>query len=240
MLRNLETGDPVEMLDALFAESRVAEGRPWVMLNMVESIDGATAVGGGATGLNDADDRALFLALRSVADVVMMGAQTVRSEGLGPVRMSEEMMAHRTNAGIEGEPTMVILTRSLDIEPGHRVFSDPARAPVILTSVDADPEKAAALGEVADVRQVESLDGNGIVGALGKASVILCEGGPTLNSHLVAAGVVDEIDLTISPMLAMGESKRIASGPVLDPPQEMALDRAWAGDRSLFLRYVRP
>ena len=239
MLRNLETGGPVEMLDALFAESRAVEGRPWVMLNMVESIDGATAVGGGATGLNDADDRALFLALRSVADVVMMGAQTVRSEGLGPVRMSEEMRAQRAAAGIDGEPTMVILTRSLEIEPDHRVFSDPARAPIVLTSVDADADKVSALSRVADVRQIESLDGNGIVDAMGEANVILCEGGPTLNSHLVAAGLVDEIDLTVSPMLAMGESKRIASGPVLDPPQEMALDRAWVGDRSLFLRYVR-
>lgn len=240
MLRNLETSGTVEMLDTLFAEIRAGEGRPWVMLNMVESIDGATAVGGGATGLNDADDRALFLALRSVTDVVMMGAQTVRSEGLGPVRMTEEMMQHRAAAGLEGEPTLVILTRSLDIEPEHRVFSDPSRSPVILTSVDADPEKVATLAEVADVRQIESLDGNGIVDALDWANVILCEGGPTLNSHLVAAGVVDEIDLTISPMLAMGESKRIASGPVLEPPQEMTLSRAWMGDRSLFLRYVRP
>lgn len=206
---------------------------------MVESIDGATAVGGGATGLNDEDDRALFLALRSVSDVVMMGAQTVRSEGLGPVRMTDEMMAKREAAGLKGEPTMVILTRSLAIEPDHRVFSDQTRRPTILTSVDADPSKVEALAQVADVKQVESLDGHGIVDALDWASVILCEGGPTLNSHLVAAGVVDEIDLTISPMLAMGESKRIAMGPVLDPPQEMRLDRAWAGERSLFLRYLR-
>ena len=62
------------------------------MLNMVTSIDGATAVGGGASGLNDPDDRALFLALRALADVVLVGAQTVRSENLGPVRMTDEMM----------------------------------------------------------------------------------------------------------------------------------------------------
>ncbi len=222
----------------LFSEKRVATGRPWVMLNMVESVDGATAVGGGATGLNDADDRALFLALRSVADVVMMGAQTVRSEKLGPVRMTEEMMSHRDAAGFEGEPTMVILTRSLAIEADHRVFSDPERRPTILTGVDADLAKVEQLSQVADVVQAESLDGHGIVGALDWASVILCEGGPTLNSHLVASGVVDEIDLTLSPMVAMGESKRIASGPALEPPQEMKLDRALLGDRSLFLRYL--
>ncbi len=226
------------MLEMLFSESRAASGRPWVMLNMVESVDGATAVGGGATGLNDADDRALFLALRAVADVVMMGAQTVRSEKLGPIRMTEEMMSYRKAAGLEGEPTMVILTRSLDIEPDHRVFSDQKRRPTILTGEEADPLKVERLGHVADVVQIPSLDGNGIVDALDWASVILCEGGPTLNSHLVAAGVVDEIDLTLSPMVAMGESKRIASGPALDPPVEMRLDRALVGDRSLFLRYL--
>ncbi|MFQ5524119.1 MAG: dihydrofolate reductase family protein [Acidimicrobiia bacterium] len=95
MLRRLQTGEPVDLLEMLFSEERRNSGRPWMMLNMVESVDGATAVGGGASGLNDADDRDLFLALRSVADVVMVGAQTVRSENLGPVRMNDEMMRHR-------------------------------------------------------------------------------------------------------------------------------------------------
>lgn len=239
MLHRLDTGEPVDVLPMLFSESRVSSDGPWVMLNMVVSVDGATAVDGGASGLNDADDRALFLALRAVADVVMMGAQTVRSENLGPVRMNEEKMRHREKAGMKGEPTLVILTRSLNIEPEHRVFSDQTRRPTILTGLDADPEKVAVLGEVADIRQIESLDGNGIVSALDSASVILCEGGPTLNSHLAAAGVVDEIDLTLAPLLAMGESKRITSGVELDPPTRMRLDRALQGDLSLFLRYVK-
>jgi 5-amino-6-(5-phosphoribosylamino)uracil reductase len=239
MLRCLETGEPVDMLQLLFSEKRPGSGRPWVMLNMVESVDGATAVGGGASDLNDPDDRALFLALRAVVDVVMMGAETVRSESLGPIRMSDEMMRHRREAGLEGEPKMVILTRSLNIDTRHRVFSDQTRRPTILTGVDADPDGVRVLGEVADVVQIDSLDGKGVVEALHPAEVILCEGGPTLNSHLVAAGVVDEINLTIAPMLAMGESKRIASGPALDPPTPLRLDRILAGDRSLFLRYVR-
>jgi riboflavin biosynthesis pyrimidine reductase len=239
MFRRLDTGEPLDLLPSLFAEGRGTSGRPWVMLNMVESVDGATAVGGSASGLNDEDDRTLFLALRSVADVVMMGAQTVRSENLGPVAMSDEMMDHRRAAGLEGEPTLVILTRSLDIDPEHRVFSDQARRPTILTSVDADPGGVAALSRVADVVQVEVVDGRSIVDALGGASVILCEGGPTVNSQLVNAGVVDEINLTVAPMLAMGQSKRIASGPVLDPPLPLVLDRVWTGERSLFLRYLR-
>jgi len=209
------------------------------MLNMVESVDGATALKGGASALNDPDDRALFLALRSLADVVLVGAQTVRAESLGPIRMSDEMNEFREQAGIRGLPRLAILTRSLDLDPTHRVFSDPYNKPIILTSHDAPEDRMALLREVAEVIQAEALDGAGIIRALGNARVILCEGGPTVNGHLVAGGVVDEINLTISPMFALGQSKRVASGPELDPSTGLRLDRILLGDQSLFLRYVR-
>ena len=239
MLRKLETSEPINMLDTLFAERRIRPDRPWVMLNMVTSVDGATAVGGGASALNDADDRALFLALRAVSDVVLMGAQTVRAENLGPIRMDDDMARHRLQAGFKGDPRMVILTRSLDLDRGHRVFADPKRQPFVLTGLDVDQAKLRDIQEVAEVRQIESLDGGGIVESLAEFGVILCEGGPTVNSQLFAAGVVDEVNLTLSPMVAMGESKRLASGVSLDPPLEMTLDRTLKGDGSLFLRYVR-
>lgn len=239
MLRSLESGEPVDILEVLFAEDRSAPGRPWVMLNMVESIDGATAVDGGASALNDEDDRALFLSLRAVPDVVLNGAETVRSENLGPVRLSSHMADARRAAGIEGEPRMAILTRSMSIDPGHRVFSDQERRPVMITGIDADPAKVTMLQDVADIIQIEKLDGHGVVTALGNASVILCEGGPTVNSLLIASGVVDEVNLTISPVLAMGESKRVASGLPIEVPTKMRLARTLIGEESLFLRFVR-
>ncbi len=240
MFRTLKaTGDPIDILEMLFFEKREREERPWVMFNMVESVDGGTAVDGGASALNDADDRVLFLAMRAVADVVLMGAETIRSEGMGPVRMSEEMSRYRAKAGLEGVPRMVILTRSLSLDPEARVFSDPDERPTILTGNEADQDRLDALSEVADVAQIDNLDGNGIVDHLGAAKVILCEGGPTVNSVLMAAGMVDEINITMSPMLALGESKRIAHGEPLQPPIDMRLDRVVSGDRSLFLRYIR-
>jgi riboflavin biosynthesis pyrimidine reductase len=134
MLRILEpVGEPIDLLDMLFAEKRQAQGRPWVMFNMVESVDGATAVRGGATALNDEDDRALFLAMRAVADVVLMGAQTIRSESIGPVRMNEEMSRYRAVAGMAEIPLLVVLSRSLNIDSEARVFSDPSNRPMILT-----------------------------------------------------------------------------------------------------------
>lgn len=239
MLHRLQKAEPIDVLDMLFAEKRKIEGRPWVMLNMVESVDGATAVGGGASAMNDEDDRGLFLALRSVADIVLNGAETVRAENLGPVRMDEAMATRRRAAELEDQPTMAILTRSLNIDPTHRAFSDQTRRPRVITGVDADARRVAALSAVADVVQVDELNGHGIVGALSDAAVVLCEGGPTVNSQLIAAGLVDEINLTLAPMLALGESKRIAFGSPLEPPAEMRLDRILQGDRSLFLRYVR-
>lgn len=239
MFRHLESGESVDILEMLFAEERGHVDSPWVMLNMVSSVDGATALRGGATALNDTDDRALFLALRAVADVVLVGAQTIRSENMGPIRMSDEMSRYREKFGQVGEPKLAILTRSLNLDPGDRLFADPERRPIVLTQDGADSDRLAGIAQVADVVQAPVLDGAGIVGALGESTVILCEGGPTVNSQLIAAGLVDEINLTISPLFAMGESKRIASGAELDPPAELRLARILAGDRSLFLRYLR-
>ncbi len=239
MLRRLETGDPIDILEVVFSEARGREDRPWVMLNMVESVDGATAVDGGASALNDRDDRDLFLALRSVANVVMNGAETVRSENLGPLRMSEEMAHWRSDAGMAPLPEMVILTRSLDLDPGHRIFSKPEQRPTVITGIDVEPSRLESVGEVASVIQIDPLDGSGIVSALAEHDVILCEGGPTINAQLIRDGVVDEVNLTVAPMLALGDSKRVASGSSLESPLGMRLDRRLMGEQSLFLRYVR-
>lgn len=240
MLRRLDSGETVETLAMLFSEVRLSVGRPYVMLNMVESIDGATAVDGSATPLNDRDDRELFLALRAVADYVMNGAETVRAENLGPPRMSEEMLTRRLDAGFTAtHPTMVVLTRSLDLDPGHRIFSDPERRPIVICGTDVEQGRLSSIGEVADVIQIDPLDGLGIVTALGNSGVILCEGGPTINSLLIEDDVVDEVNLTISPLLALGGSKRVASGRPLGSPVSMRLDRTLVGEKSLFLRFVR-
>ena len=238
MMRRLETGEQIDILEMLFAEKRTSTDQPWVMLNMVSSVDGATALRGGATSLNDADDRALFLGLRAVADVVLVGAQTVRAENIGPVRMSQGMKSHREAAGLIGEPRLAILTRSLNLDTDHPVFADPSRRPMVVTEQGADTVRLEMMDQVADLVVAPRLDGPGIINALGSVDVILCEGGPTVNSQLISANVVDEINLTISPLFAMGRSKRIAVGEELDPAIELKLDRTLVGDRSLFLRYL--
>ena len=110
---------------------------------------------------------------------------------------------------------------------------------MVITGVDADPSRVEALSEVAEVAQLDDLSPAGILDHLGDADVILCEGGPTLNGQFFAAGLVDEIDLTIAPYLISGQSARIAHGELADPPLDMRLDRTLIGKVSLFLRYLR-
>jgi riboflavin biosynthesis pyrimidine reductase len=222
VIRDLRTGSPIEDLEtAVRAEERAAVGRPWVMLNMVTSIDGATAVDGGSTPLSDDDDRALFRALRGVADVILVGSGTVMAEDYRP------------------DPRLVIVSGRLSLDPAKRVFSDREKRPKVIGSKDADPARAARLGEVADVTLLDDLSGSAIAGALPSGAVVLCEGGPTLNATLFAGGVVDEINWSIAPLVVNGESKRMTAGDALPEPERFRLARAWAGEGSLFFRWVR-
>lgn len=240
MLKRLhEASGPIDLLDMVFAEAREPSDKPWFLYNMVSSVDGATAVRGGSTALNDEDDKSLFAALRAVPDVVLAGAGTVRAEDYGPIVLDEERKARRLEAGLDETPELAIPTRSLNLDLDMRVFSDPEHKPVIITGEDAPEDRVSELSGVADVRQIANLDPHSIVDALGATNVVLCEGGPSLNGQLISAGYIDEMRLTISPLIAVGESSRVAHGDAMDPPAEMGLDSVLVGDRALFLRYVK-
>jgi riboflavin biosynthesis pyrimidine reductase len=222
VIRDLVTGRPLDDLDAAVrAEERTAHGRPWVMLNMVTSIDGATAVDGGSTPLSDDDDRALFRALRRVADVIVVGSGTVEAEDYRP------------------DARLVIVSGRLSIDPSRRVFSDPEQRPTVVGSSQADPAKVAALREVANVELLEDLSGSNVIGLLPAGSIVLCEGGPTLNSSLFQTDVVDEINWAVAPLVVGGKSNRMTSGDALGDPSRYRLARSWMGEETLFLRYVR-
>ena len=193
----------------------------WVRVNMIASVDGATAVAGKSGALGGPADRELFLLLRSLADVVVVGAGTVRSEGYGPVRLPDALMAAREADGRRPVPRLAIFTRSGRLDRSSPVFAtDPP--PLVLTGEDAD-----SLG-----RAVTGLAEEGL-------RSILVEGGPTINGQLVAAGVVDDLCLTVSPSLVGGVSSRILAGPDLpDGPVPLRLAHL-AEDRGLlFSRWL--
>lgn len=209
------------------------------MLNMISSIDGGTAVSGKSSDLGDDDDSELFKAIRAVPDVILVGAGTVLAENYKPVTLDAERRERRVSLGSAETPTLAILSGRLSIDTEARVFGDPDHKPLLITSTDANPSKLVLLGDAADVAILPDLKPETILHHLGAASVVLLEGGPTLNGHFASAGLIDEVNLSISPTLLSGGSARIASGPQLIPPQAMTIDRVLLGEKMLFVRYLR-
>lgn len=231
--------DPIEPLGLYLSDQRSASGRPWVMLNMVSSLDGGTAVDGKSSSLGDDDDLAVFQAIRAVPDVILVGAGTVKAEDYRPVTLDETRRERRVALGKSETPTLAIVTGRLSVDPEARVFADPDHKPLIITGTRADPTRLMMLGDAADVAILDDLSPAGILRHLGAAGVVLLEGGPTLNGDFAGAGLIDEINLTIAPSVLSGDSRRIISGDALDPPMEMTLDRVLHGDQALFARFLR-
>jgi riboflavin biosynthesis pyrimidine reductase len=233
--------DPVDPLEA-YGDPPSATGRPGVRLNMIASADGAAALGGRAGGLAGAGDRALFRALRSLADVVLVGAGTVRAEGYGPPKLPDRLAAERRRRGQEPLPRIAVVSRSLVLDWDSPLFAEPASRPIVVTAASAPPDGLARAGEVAEVvvAGADQIDLGRALALLGDrgAGTVLCEGGPTLNGHLAAAGLVDELCLTVAPLLTGGGAMRIVTGAVPGPPPEMRLASVCEEDGYLFLRYV--
>jgi riboflavin biosynthesis pyrimidine reductase len=232
-----ETGSVDDLLALVLGPSRAASGHPWVLINMVASVDGATTVNGRSKGLGDDDDLAMFKALRTVPDVILVGAGTARAEDYGPVRLDGERIERRRAMGMEDLPRLAVVTGRLDLDPAAKLFSRPETPPVILTGPGANPDRRRALESVAEIVVLEELSAEAVLSHFG-SGVILCEGGPALNSQLAAAGMIDEVNLTIAPLIVGGVSKRIVEGVPAEVPLEMSLDRIVAGDRSLFFRFL--
>jgi riboflavin biosynthesis pyrimidine reductase len=236
--------DPVDPVDPVevYGDPPTADGRPGLRLNMIASADGATALEGLSGGLGGPGDRALFHALRALTDVIMVGAGTVRAEGYGPPRLSDDEVAARERRGQAPLPRIAVVTRSVALDWGAPLFARPTSRPIVIAPADAPPDRLGRAREVADVALTGSgsVDLRGVFAMLGQEGVrtVLCEGGPALNGRLAAAGLVDELCLTVAPLLTAGAAKRAIDGPALDPPPRMALASACEEDGFLFLRYL--
>ncbi|MGH8951327.1 MAG: dihydrofolate reductase family protein [Acidimicrobiia bacterium] len=231
--------EPVDDLVGLYmADERKAEDRPFVLVNFISSADGGTAIAGKSSSLGDEDDKAVFQALRAIPDIILVGSATVEAENYRPVTLDETRRERRLAAGMTEVPVLAIVSGRLSFDPEARVFSDPEHRPMVITGPEADPAKLALLGDSAEVLILDEVTPANILYRLGAASVILCEGGPRLVGQFAADHLVDELNLTVAPMIIGGKSARIANGPLVEPPQEMRLDRCMFGDRSMFLRYL--
>lgn len=221
--------------------------RPWVLANMVASVDGATALAGRSGGLSGPADKEVFSALRSAADVILVAAGTARAEGYGPPRTPDRRRAERVERGQAPYPRLALVSRSLDLDPGGDLFTQAPERPLVFTVASAPADRRDALAEVADVVTLDRRGGvaAGVdlgaaldhLGTLG-AAVVLCEGGPSLLGQLVVAGLLDELDLTLAPRWVAGPSARVAHAPA-ELAADLDLAHLWEADGMLFARYVR-
>ena len=197
-----------KLVDALGRIYAYPEG-PWVRANMVASADGAATADGRSAGLSSTADKLVFFVLRSLADVVLAGASTARTERYRKAQPAD--LWPQLRGGREGPP-IAVLTRRLDIDLGSPLFTAEGARTIVFTTELADPERRASAASVADVviAGTESVTASDVVGALTKRgfSRILLEGGPSLLAQFIDEGVLDELCLTISPVLEGGHSAR--------------------------------
>jgi riboflavin biosynthesis pyrimidine reductase len=235
--------DPVDPVAVYGEVPRQPEGsaRPFVRLNMIASVDGATAVAGRSGALGGPADHRVFMALRSVADVILVAAGTVRTEGYGPALLPPEVQDARRARGQAPLPPIAVVSRSCNLDWASPFFTAAAARPLVVTVSGAPAGNRERAAEVADVVIAgdSDVDLGQAVAALGErgAASVLVEGGPSLNGQLAAAGVLDEVCLTVSPRLVGGDSRRILTGLDLDPPLSLEPVSVLEEDGYLFLRY---
>jgi riboflavin biosynthesis pyrimidine reductase len=239
-----DVSEIVEQLGLWSAHDTPAQ-RPRVLLNMISTVDGRASLGGRSGPLSDAADRAVFHELRGGVDGVLVGAGTVRCERYGRMIPDAARRELRRQRGQSDEPLACIVSGRLALDGDIPLLREPAARVAILTASAATLPASAATVEYVRTGRDGRLD---LAAALGELRArfaidsILCEGGPHLGLQLLEAGLLDELLLSLSPLLAGGEPSgddalRILAGSELQPPAELELLDVLRSGSRLFLRY---
>jgi riboflavin biosynthesis pyrimidine reductase len=249
--RLLPTGAPgsvTEIVKGLGLSDRHAApaGRPRVMLNMISTADGRASLGGRSGPIGDRADSALFHELRDAVDAVLVGAGTVRIERYGRIIRDAARRELREQRGLSAEPLACIVSGRLALEADIPLLQEPSARVAILTASSASLPPVPAAVEYVRTARDGRLD---LAAALGELRArfdvrsLLCEGGPHLALQLLDAGLLDELLLSLSPLLAGGdpsaggEALRILAGGELEPAAKLELLGVLRSDSRLFLRY---
>lgn len=239
-------GDREWSLDELADAYAYPEGDGvWLRANMVSSLDGAGQHDGRSQPLSSDTDMRIFGTLRGLADVVVVGAETVRLEGYRPARARAAFAERRAAAGQGPAPVIAVVTASLNLDFSLPLFTEPLVPTLILTGAAAAPERV-SVAEAAGAEVVIAGDGPGVDPARAVAVLAerglrrqLTEGGPRLLGQFVAADVLDELCLTVSPTMTAGDAQRIAGGPSVAVPKRFAVASVLEEAGFLFTRYRR-
>lgn len=235
---------PAPTRDDLFAAYALDDRRvPGVRINFVASADGSVTLGGRSGSLGGATDRAAMQVMRTLADVVLVGAGTVRAEGYGGMAPEPEDAAWRRDHGHSPAPRLAVVSEGLHLTPADPVFAQAVHRPLVVTCAAAPSDRRASLEAVADVlvcgeNTVDLQDMQTQLTDRGMSQV-LCEGGPHLFGSLLDAGLVDELCLTVSPHIVGGDAGRIVRGAAEAARRYRLRSVLHDGDGYVLLRYVR-
>lgn len=233
--------DPIEAYGRLPAQSA---NRPAVRMNMISTVDGAASIVGRGR-LGGPADRRVCEVLRTLADVILVGAGTVRDNHYGPARLDDAACALRQQWGLPPVPPIAVVTRSCHLDWRSSFFIGAQQRPIVITAAASSSSDRAQAATVADVitcggSDVDFLDTLTALAERGCKNV-LAEGGPGIAAQLAASLLLDEVCLAVSPILAAGSTGRIfAEGSPLIPPLAMTLTTVLEEEGYLFLRYRRP
>jgi len=223
-----------DLTDAGLASLYAYPAGPVLRANMVASADGAASLDGASAGLSSPADRHVFALLRTLADVILVGAGTARAERYAPVRIRElwkHLREHRTPT-----PPIAVISGRMDLDLTSPLFTD---APPHAQTMIITTSKAAVAGDNIIVAGEETVDLTQAVKALHDRGYqhILAEGGPGILGQLTGAGLVDELCLTIGPLLAGPGAARIVTGPPAPAPVPLSLAHVLEADGFLLCRY---
>ncbi len=218
----------------------------WVRGNMIASLDGGATSDGKAGGLAGPGDRALFALMRQAADVILVGAATVRIENYSGAQLSVSARQDRQRRGQDEVPPIAVVTRSGNLAPTARLFTRTEVPPLIITTSRFHDDAERRLGSVAEVidasgSEPDSVDSATVMKILSDRGLfrVLTEGGPLLLGTLITDRLLDELCLTVAPILVGGSSKRIVTG-LGDVHTTMRRTHLLTDDDGyLYSRYVR-
>jgi riboflavin biosynthesis pyrimidine reductase len=235
--------DDLALID-LYRHPTGPGGSAYVRTNFVTSLDGSISGPDGRSGsINTPSDARIFALHRALADVILVGAQTVRTERYQAVDLTGWQSEVRRREGLPAYPALAIVTRSLDLDP-RLAAPEYAHGPVVIITTG---HSAGGLSRfTAAGIEVRQNDGDVDLGrAIGRFAAegrprVLCEGGPRLHRDLLAADLVDELSLTLAPTVVGGEGPRSTVGASLPQSIVFALQHVlWADDQTVFMSYRR-
>lgn len=211
------------------------DGRPYVVVNMVSTADGQGRIGGDTSDLGDTADAALFATLRERVDCVMAGVRTIGVEQYNAPARTAEVQQRRADSGLADRPIVTTVTRSGQLPLTAPLFADPGLRVVAFTGAEVD-----LTGVAAQVELVDETEPAAMLRVLrekyGVRSLLL-EGGPHINTPFFAGELIDELFLTLAPLLTGSEGPFPIIAGALPEKQQLHLISALAGNEHLFLRY---